>query len=566
MNFADQLVLRAPQRGERASPAMLIGLALLIAVTTWICVELVERNGRISPIWISNSVLLAILLRHSRRAWPELIAVGFISFVTGSVLAGDSLDVALGLDSANCVEVLLLAIPIRWLGYDRVFSRSDVLLLFYAMVIVACAVSALLAAIVIYANYSISMIVTATQWFGADALGMSLLMPFFMCVRSDAFVAMFEREKIYGTLALLSSVVAVAILCYCFPKWVLSFLFIPSLILLTFRRGFAGGAVGLLIATGASFFMVLQNHSSPAIATYAVSERIIVVQLYYSVIGFTIILVGAALEERRQLEGWLAAAVKRAEASREEALLAKEVAERASHAKSVFLANMSHELRTPLNAVIGFSEMIRQQMFGPAGDGRYVSYAGMIHSAGNHLLDLISDILDMSKIEAGKLELHLERVAPAAVVRECMELMAERAAVAVVEINADLIDAPLGIDADRRALKQILLNLLSNAVKFTPAGGNIDVSVATDRGFCVLRVADTGIGIAADDMGRLGNPFVQLSRGMQSHAGTGLGLALVKGLSERHGGRLKIDSREGFGTTVTVTLPLLAASNGRAAA
>jgi signal transduction histidine kinase len=558
MNLTDQSALRPVRRGERASPLFVAGLAVVIFVATWACVALIERSGRISTIWISNAILLAALLRHSRRAWPELMAVAFIAYAAAGLVAGDSVPVALGLNSGNCLEVLLLAIPLRWLGYDRIFSRSDVLLIFYIMVVAACATSALYAGVVMHTITGDPIRTTALEWFGADALGMTLLMPFFMCVRFDAFREMFGREKLLASLGLLAGVASVSCLCYAFPKLSLTFLYFPALILLTFRRGFAGGALGLFIATGASFFMVLESHTSAAIVAHPMSERIAIVQLYYSVIGFTIILVGAALEERRQLEGWLAAAVKRAEASREEALLAKEVAEQASQAKSTFLANMSHELRTPLNAVIGFSEMIQQQMFGSAGDGRYVSYAGMIRSAGTHLLDLISDILDMSKIEAGKLELHVERVAPVALVRECTELMAEHAATGGVELTTDLTAAPLDVEADRRALKQILLNLLSNAVKFTPPGGMVTVRLAAESGQCMLTVTDTGVGIAADEIARLGNPFVQLSNGIAQKQGTGLGLALVKGLAEMHGGTMRIESREGHGTAVTVALPLRA--------
>jgi two-component system cell cycle sensor histidine kinase PleC len=328
------------------------------------------------------------------------------------------------------------------------------------------------------------------------------------------------------------------------------------LILLTFRRGFAGGALGLLIAVALSFAMTLGNHASARFLSHPMSERIALIQLFYSVIGFTIILAGAALDERRALEKSLALAARRAEAAREEALLAKEVAEEASHAKSIFLANMSHELRTPLNAVIGFSEMIRSEMFGPLGDAHYKDYAGLIHSAGSHLLDLIGDILDMSKIEAGKLELYCERVDTALMVRECAELLAERATAGRVTLVADLARAPVFFEADKRAVKQILLNLLSNAIKFTPEGGRVTIGVRGSDGICHLTVADTGIGIAAGELGRIGNPFVQLSNNSGRHPGTGLGLALVRALAEMHGGTFRIESEEGSGTTVTVTLPL----------
>jgi len=162
----------------------------------------------------------------------------------------------------------------------------------------------------------------------------------------------------------------------------------------------------------------------------------------------------------------------------------------------------------------------------------------------------------MSKIEAGKLELHRERVDIAALVRQCSELVAERAAASGIALDEDLARAPRFIDADRRAVKQILLNLLSNAIKFTPKGGCVSLRVSDEGALCRFAVVDTGIGIPAGEMSRIGNPFVQLSNNLGEHVGTGLGLALVRGLTDLHGGSFKIDSVEGQGTTVTVQLPI----------
>ena len=231
-------------------------------------------------------------------------------------------------------------------------------------------------------------------------------------------------------------------------------------------------------------------------------------------------------------------------------------AEAANQAKSEFLANMSHELRTPLNAINGFSEIMVTEMFGRLGDPRYKDYAQDILNSGQHLLALINDIMDMSKIEAGKMKLNFETVSLDEVVQEAARLIRTRAEGAGLTLSLDAPAAP-SIEADQRALKQVLLNLLSNAVKFTPHGG--DVAVVVDHGSDAVRISvrDTGIGIAPEDIQRLGRPFEQIeSQQAKTQQGTGLGLALSKALVELHGGDLGIESTPGKGTTVSFSLPL----------
>jgi two-component system cell cycle sensor histidine kinase PleC len=246
-------------------------------------------------------------------------------------------------------------------------------------------------------------------------------------------------------------------------------------------------------------------------------------------------------------------------------MAAQELAVKANKAKSEFLANMSHELRTPLNAIIGFSEIMREQMFGALGNTRYREYSRLIHGAGTHLLGLINDVLDMSKIEAGKLELNPERFDLVTVIGECVELLGERAAAAQIDLVIAVPSGPLLLVADRRAVSQMLLNLLSNAVKFTLAGGKICVRAAARDGRIILSVEDNGVGIAESDLRNLGNPFVQAhNQPGILHAGTGLGLALVRALAEKHEGSMRIESRESVGTTVTIELSVHATMSAAA--
>ncbi len=230
-------------------------------------------------------------------------------------------------------------------------------------------------------------------------------------------------------------------------------------------------------------------------------------------------------------------------------------AEAANRSKSEFLANMSHELRTPLNAVIGFSEIMSQQIFGPLGSAKYAEYSSDIRKSGQFLLDVINDILDMSKIEAGKTELEIADVELSSVIDEVLRLVGSRAVEGRLSIERDVKLIP-AFRADRRALKQVFINLLSNAVKFTPEGGKVKIVATHDRDIVRVQIIDTGIGIPQRDIDKLGRPFEQVENQFtKSRGGSGLGLAISKSLIDLHGGKLTIASKEGRGTTVTVDLP-----------
>ena len=240
-------------------------------------------------------------------------------------------------------------------------------------------------------------------------------------------------------------------------------------------------------------------------------------------------------------------------------------AEAANRSKSEFLANMSHELRTPLNAVIGFSEIMSQNIFGPLGSPKYDEYASDIRKSGQFLLDVINDILDMSKIEAGKTDLELAPIQVDALVDEVLRIIGPRAAEGKIAIEKDLRTIP-NFMADKRALKQVLINIMANAVKFTPEGGTVRISATHDKNIVRLQINDTGIGIPQRDIEKLGRPFEQVENQFtKSKGGSGLGLAISKSLVGLHGGKLNIASREGKGTTVTVDLPLVCEETSQAA-
>src|SRR5215510_6012600 len=231
-------------------------------------------------------------------------------------------------------------------------------------------------------------------------------------------------------------------------------------------------------------------------------------------------------------------------------------AEEANQAKSKFLANMSHELRTPLNAIIGFSEIMESGMFGPLGSDKYREYCSDIHQSGQYLLDVINDILDMSKIEAGRIRLDAEQVELEAFVNDAMRVVSGRANDKRLALTAR-IGRGIRLMADHRLLKQIVLNLLSNAVKFTPEGGRITIRARATKGWVSIAIADTGIGIPEDALARLGRPFEQVeSQLTKSHQGSGLGLAIARSLTQLHRGEMRIHSQPGRGTMVVLRLPM----------
>jgi two-component system cell cycle sensor histidine kinase PleC len=233
-------------------------------------------------------------------------------------------------------------------------------------------------------------------------------------------------------------------------------------------------------------------------------------------------------------------------------------AEAANRSKSEFLANMSHELRTPLNAIIGFSEVMLAEMFGPMGSEKYAEYSRDIHRSGLFLLDVINDILDMSKIEAGRMMLECETLQVDAALDEVMRLVGPRAFEGGVSILRE-VPAGLSLWADRRAFKQVLINLLSNAVKFTPEGGKVTFAASVEGQFMKIAIRDTGIGIPSRDIEKLGRPFEQVENQFtKTKGGSGLGLAISKSFVELHGGTLSIRSTVGQGTEVTVSFPVSA--------
>ena len=250
-------------------------------------------------------------------------------------------------------------------------------------------------------------------------------------------------------------------------------------------------------------------------------------------------------QQIQQLSKALAEARLHADDAREEVAISKDR-----------LSSASHELRTPLNAIIGFSDILRQELFGPLGDARYKRYAEMLHESGSRLLEMINDFLDLSKLDAGKMELHTQAIEVLRVIVDSVRELEVLAAKSHVCFGVHVFDGVSLLVADDKRLRQMLLNLLSNAMKFTPEGGEISIDVYRRGKSIAISVSDSGVGMRAEDIATALEPFGQVeNRDIPNPQGTGLGLPLTKQLAELHGGTLELESQPGRGTTVTILLP-----------
>lgn len=542
------------EKGPTTTVIAALLLALLVMAADWASIELTKHSGRIAAIWLANGIVTIVLLRSPVRIWWLVLASSFLGNVTADLLGGDTFVRAVLLSSANVIETLIVAYPLRYFELDGNIRSASAVTTFLCLALgPATLISGLLAALVLTAPDFSRLGISFYEWYAADAMGLVLVVPIGALIRAEEFQALFSAPNRLDTLKSLAPTIIVLIIIVILPPIALNYFLLPAILYLAFRSGYTGAVVGmtltgatLLIALGCGVHIGLPDGAPPR-------ERILWLQVFLAVLNVTALFAAAELHKRKRLAQDLRNATRQALATRQEALAAQQVAEIASHAKSQFLGNMSHELRTPLNAILGFSGLLRSDDLPAA---LRVEYAGDIHNAGTHLLDMINNVLDISKLDAGKRGLDLERIDLRAPVAEAVGMMRELSAAKKITLTTDLPKHSLDVLADRRAILQIALNLLSNAVKFTDEGGKIFVLLEGSQAGVSLTVIDTGIGIPAAFLPRLGTPFEQVhGSDDRRHQGTGLGLALVKALTQLHKGKLSIDSAERVGTTVSVFLP-----------
>lgn len=537
----------APSRTGRftrdAALALLLALAYFVLAKVGLRLAFVQANA--SPVWAPAGLALAALLAGGIRLWPGVLAGAWLANLTTPGTPGLA---ALLIAAGNTVSAAGAALVLRRIGFDTALRRfRDILVLMGVGVILAPVVSA--------TNGTAQLVLSGAAsagawreiwlvWFSGDAIGILLVSPLLL--------SWWTRRRRTGyvpaspeTLALIASVLACCWLV--FWRDVSGSRLGPSLAFTVFPFGAWGAVrfgvrgatlVSFLIGLGAVLGTVL---SSGPFAAAGLHHQLFQFQLFVLMLAASDLLLAGLAEERIHFEKELA---------RE-----KDRAEDADRMKSAFLASMSHELRTPLNSIIGFTSLLVRELVGPLNPEQRRQLE-MVRTSSLHLLDLVNDVLDISRIEAGQLEIRRTSFDPVASMGRCVDQVSAAARAKGLTIVLQAAPGPGSIESDQRRFEQVVLNLLGNAVKFTDTGG-ITVRCRVEGDALVTSVADTGIGIGLDERDRLFRPFRQLDSGLsRRYEGTGLGLAICKGLADLLEGELSLESEPGRGSVFTFRLPL----------
>ncbi len=533
----------------------ILALILLFVLLNYLGTALYYRAAGLTTVKPFSGVALAICLIYGRRAlWPVLITGTIGGMIAKQIFGATLLDTVLVPSLASASLLVTYVLARRLIGNVIEFRAWKQLVGFIAISAAVSAISAVPFAASGDAITGAGLFVNLRSWWVPTTLSYVIFTPVIVILSSvDPQIMHANRYRLAGSLALLGATLAVTFLPTEVP---LSFMIPLALLIVTMVAEIEGTALGLVM-TQIIYTAVITSGIGPAALRHMpMGYQLHYAQVFQGILIAVLLPVAAAVTERRKLQD---RETQINHALRDSEKRYRELAEReryASNAKSEFLAGMSHELRTPLNAILGFSEVIQSELYGPLGHKKYREYAQDVYRSGAHLLDLINDVLDLSKIDAGKMELRESIFEVPDLVAETLALVGHKAN-ASVELQVCMPhDLPLVI-ADKRLIKQILLNLLSNAVKFTPAGGTLRIEAEHLSGDGLsLRVSDNGIGMDQADVATAFSHYGQIdSKIARSHQGTGLGLPISRALAELHGGSLTAKSAKGVGTCITLLLP-----------
>ncbi|HET7084606.1 MAG TPA: ATP-binding protein [Rhizomicrobium sp.] len=535
-------------------------LTILFALLSYVGAVLYQRAGGVTTVKPYSGVALALILIYGRKwTWPVVVAGTLGGILAKEYFGADWLD---SIIISSLTSALLLAMDrlcARWIGPKIDFRAWKQLVGFIAIALAVGAVSGLIFAFDQALWWSTHLWRNWQAWFVSVTLSYVGFTPVMVLLATMQKGQLRENwRRLAGGFAILAAALASTFLPIQVP---MIFVLPLALLLITMISDIEGAALSLAIIELVLTTATALGRGPAAIAGLSLGYQLYFVQVLISVMIAVILPAAAAITERRKLKDRLEDALAREahvnlalRESERRALRLADEAQRANHAKSEFLASMSHELRTPLNAILGFSEIIRAQLYGPLGHGKYAEYADHVHRSGSHLLDLINDVLDLSKIDAGKMELRESVFAVDELIDDCVMLLREKAKDHVrLEIHTG---ASVRVRADQRLIKQILINLLSNAIKFTPAGGSITMGMAEKTNGLEIYVSDSGIGMTALQIEKAFSLYGQVdSRVARTHQGTGLGLPISQSLARLHDGDLYAQSTPGQGTRMALFLP-----------
>jgi signal transduction histidine kinase len=569
-----------PQPG--AFLRLCLSLLVLQAISSALNAESYKQLG-VSLIWLPNGLLIGVLVSSARRQWPIIMATGLTIDFLVNVYLGGTTGSSLTYTTLNALEITIAST----LTYKTLRGNGDLTEAKNLKRFLLCAVgiaplaTALSATCYLHFHDRVALIYSLRVWWAADMLGIATVTPL---VLSYFHRIKFSSRSITQVGVLFSVLVAVTLVVFQYSTFPMLWLVLIVLLLLGVRLGYTASALGLLIVIAIGGFLTICGHGPLGkTSPHSLPDRLLMFQFFIAFAMISLYITEVAMTANRTTQSGLAASEARfkaladelegrvaqrtkelqneiaeREVVQHELLNAKVIAEDANAAKSSFLANMSHELRTPLNAIIGYSEMLQEDAE-QAGNNEAFEDLRRIRMAGRHLLSLINDVLDLSKIEAGRLDLYLQSVSVLDVINDVKATIIPLAVKQNNVFHTELYEPALTVQVDVVKFKQCLLNLLSNACKFT-ANGHISLTVQrlpTDHGNMVSwRVSDTGMGIAEENIGRLFHTFSQVdTSATRRHDGTGLGLAISQRLVQLMGGWISVESKLGVGSSFTIYIP-----------
>lgn len=506
---------------------------------------LLRPVGNLSAFWPANAVLLGLLVRFPRLARLGGWIAAALAFVMADVATGSDWTKATLLTVCNMVGAATgYVLMTRLTPNGRLLERPSSLVSVMLIVLAASTITSIFGGLVNMVLFHGDPARGFFLWLATELANYIVILPIVLTFPGPAALKRwFEGVTRAPPGPSAAAPLATYLICLAMVPMVggpgaLAFP-VPSLLWCALTYGLAASA--LLTLSFAVWTLVILSMTTASL-THLSGLELVSLRLGVMLVALAPITVASVMAERNALLA--------------EATAARKVAEDAMAARTLLLATMAHELRSPLTAIVGFSSMTARQIYGPLGHAKYLDYAQSIELAGSHLSELVTDLLDTAKVEAGKLELTFAPISSRDVVEQSLRLVRGLAVEAGVSLIMQPGDWPQ-VHADQRAVKQVLINLLSNAVKFSPSAGTVEVSGTSRADRLVISVRDFGRGIAEEELALIGRPFVQIGDAASHRQGSGLGLSLSQELVEQHGGRLRLESVLGQGATARFDLPLI---------